>query len=532
VKLPVIEVSLAQLAAAAQHRGGREQRRADGAYFTDDDVAAWLAQRALTGWMSERHGEQWRQPTSAKQAELVLAALSSIRVLDPSVGAGSFLIAAWIELTRAVQSVRAWCEQEQFRVPVRAGRITPSQLIGIDCDAGALAACRASLEFVCGSSAVEALLIRSDARDALDGNGLGIQADLVLGNPPFVRERLADAPAGLVTARVPNRSAWIVERALDAAAPGACVSFVLPISTSCVSAFEPARELWNARCSHVTTTHFDCVPSSLFDGVVQRISVFEGRVRAADEDRETTPSAWLTSRYHRWRASERSGLLDRIEHVAVPSHSVGGSIAKIGSQLENDILERVFSHAPAHRLLERPCESNIERTIYYKRRWSYYLLFMNFVPAMWDADGAPREPSEFKRLSTVKAVDSSVMLALYSSTLFWWYFSVFTDNRNVNQRDLAAFGVPDVTDVVANRLADLADELMDSLRASSEIRTCHYRSVGTIRNTYFRQAHTRPVIDKIDRVLAQWYGLTREQLDFILGFEARFRRGVPQPNAV
>jgi hypothetical protein len=336
----------------------------------------------------------------------------------------------------------------------------------------------------------------------------------VLGNPPYVRATIEQAPANLATSGVPNRSAWIVERALRAAAPGARVAFVLPISTACTDAFAPARDSWDEHCERVYTSHFDTIPASLFDGVVQRLSLFEGR-------RGTAPARWWTSRYHRWTRDERPGLLATVRLVPLPKPRVGGSLAKVGTAVESRLLDRLFAHEPAGRWHAATREPGNQ--LFYKRRWSYFLLFTDFVPGIWNEDGSERAPSEFKTLDVVPELDSRVLLAAYSSTLFWWFFSVYTDNRNVNRRDLEAFPFPDLDEPVRARLAVLADQLMVALRACAEVRTCTYRSIGTIHNTYFRQGATRPVIDEIDRVLADAYGMDDEQLDFILGFERRFR---------
>jgi hypothetical protein len=201
---------------------------------------------------------------------------------------------------------------------------------------------------------------------------------------------------------------------------------------------------------------------------------------------------------------------------------VNGSIAKVGSPIERDLLDRIFQHPPAGRFHDRV--SRPANRIHYKRRWSYYLLFTDFVPGVWDADGTPRMPSELKSIDVVEALDAQVLLATYSSSLFWWYFSVFTDNRNVNVRDLAAFPLPDLDEPRKARLAQLGSELSQALHACAHVRTCTYRSVGTIRNTYFQQSATRPVIDRIDRELADAYGMSTPQLEFVLGFERRFRR--------
>ena len=513
------EAAISDLAAAAQARGGRSGRRVDGAYFTDADVAAHLARRAIGAVLLEACGVAPRTvdevlARGGDLASLVLEAaahhasahvdvvdrLAGLVVFDPTCGAGSFLHAAWAVLV-------------DYDAALGAGVVSPTQLRGVDCDADAVRACQLSLRLATRGHDGEPSIVVGDAEAA----GVAEAADVVLGNPPFVRASAQQRHADLSTRTVPNRSAWIVERAVEAARPGARIAFVLPISTACTDAFAPARAAWDVACDTVLTSHFDTIPSSLFERVVQRLSIFEGRRRTSRWD----SCNWYTTRYHRWQRPERAGLLERVRHVPLPPHSVGGSIAKVGEPVEAGLLARLFSHAPAARLIVP--EATAPARIRYKRRWSYFLLFTDFVPRMWDADGAEREPSELKALGVVSELDARVLLSVYSSTLFWWYFSVYTDNRNVNRRDLAAFPVPDFDHATRMRLAELSVELMAALHACAEVRECTYASIGTIRNTYFRQGATRAVLDRIDEALAPAYGMSADELEFVLGFERRFR---------
>jgi predicted RNA methylase len=513
--------AIEQLAQVAQERGGTTGRRGDGAFFTDHDVARHLARRALVATLLEAAGRVDVDELLAHGADLhetlrdvardldasarMAARLTSLVVLDPTCGAGAFLLAAWEELAVAAQ--------------VLGASVSPAQLHGVDLDPDAVAACRATLELA-GAGATSGDMPSISLGDA-ESSGSLPAADLVLGNPPFVRATADARHVDLCTERVPNRSAWIVERAIGAARPGARIAFVLPISTSCTDAFQPARRYWSDACSSVHVTHFDTIPASLFTGVVQRVSFFEGRVRTRDD---ASPSSWWTSRYHRWLREERGALLNRVQHVPLPAHDVGGSIAKVGTELESRLLDRIFAHPPAGRHFTNGRGSSAApNRVLYKRRWSYFLLFTDFVPAIWNEDGSERPPTELKAIDVDPALDARVLLAVFSSTLFWWYFSVFTDNRNVNRRDLAAFPLPDLDDARAAALAALGAELMEELRACAEVRTCTYRSIGTIHNTYFRQGATRPVLDRIDRELAAAYGMSDEQLEFVLGFERRFR---------
>ena len=52
----------------------------------------------------------------------------------------------------------------------------------------------------------------------------------------------------------------------------------------------------------------------------------------------------------------------------------------------------------------------------------------------------------------------------------------------------------------------------------------HYPSGKIIYKEYY-PSEAKPIIDEIDRVLAQHYGLTDEELDFIINYDIKYRMG-------
>ena len=75
------------------------------------------------------------------------------------------------------------------------------------------------------------------------------------------------------------------------------------------------------------------------------------------------------------------------------------------------------------------------------------------------------------------------------------------------------------------RWAKITQELMDYIQANSEILTINYRTMWNLRiqSTYPRPS--KAIIDKIDRVLAQHYGFTDEELDLIINYDIKYRMG-------
>ncbi len=67
---------------------------------------------------------------------------------------------------------------------------------------------------------------------------------------------------------------------------------------------------------------------------------------------------------------------------------------------------------------------------------------------------------------------------------------------------------------------------MQSYADNLEWRTCNYvGSIGECQVPFYRQGASKPTIDETDRVLAKHYGLTDEELDFIINYDIKYRMG-------
>ena len=66
---------------------------------------------------------------------------------------------------------------------------------------------------------------------------------------------------------------------------------------------------------------------------------------------------------------------------------------------------------------------------------------------------------------------------------------------------------------------------MDSLQANSSMMTRQQRQTGRTETQSFVVKESKPIIDKIDHVLAEHYGFTDEELDFIINYDIKYRMG-------
>jgi hypothetical protein len=52
-----------------------------------------------------------------------------------------------------------------------------------------------------------------------------------------------------------------------------------------------------------------------------------------------------------------------------------------------------------------------------------------------------------------------------------------------------------------------------------------YKQTGNVIYEEFYPRLSKPIIDEIDRVLAQHYGFSPEELDFIINYDIKYRMG-------
>jgi hypothetical protein len=66
---------------------------------------------------------------------------------------------------------------------------------------------------------------------------------------------------------------------------------------------------------------------------------------------------------------------------------------------------------------------------------------------------------------------------------------------------------------------------MADMQANSKRLSAVYSATGRVEYDQFYPRYSKPIIDEIDRVLAQHYGFTAEELDFIINYDIKYRLG-------
>ena len=351
--------------------------------------------------------------------------------------------------------------------------------------------------------------------------------DVVIGNPPYVESKnISDYKVqGYETERCGDLYAYTLDRAVSISSSPSYLGYIVPLSCFSTDRFTPVQQLYLSRASHLFISHWsgDAHPSTLFEGVNKRVQIMLARHHGKYSDTKV-----YSSRYLKWYSDERPSLF-ALFPVYQPVSPVSetsffaSSIPKLSSHLELKIIEKLQD---CKRNVGTLISSTGNHQLYYTRKVSFFLQFLDFVPDVRDESGEPRSPSELKILNFDNERLRDLVLGCLSSSLFYWYNVVNSDCRNLNKREIVSFPVPDTVPTTTHRaLSRLLPTLMQSYQDNSNLRTVTYKGKGNITVQYFNFRPSKPILDEIDSVLAEHYSFTNEELDFIINYDIKYRMG-------
>jgi hypothetical protein len=348
--------------------------------------------------------------------------------------------------------------------------------------------------------------------------------DVVIGNPPYVEinsEHVKYGVVGFQTIDCGDLYALVMERTLHLTKDTSYIGLIVPVSLPSVDGFSSLRRVTASLSKAIWVSHYAERPAKLFEGVEKRLTISISKKGSCE-----TPKFW-TTRYNRWVSEERPYLFSTLGYVIRPDekiHLVGDSWPKVSSDLESKILEKLQEPPLALSMLKTSEFQN-----YYTRKLRYFIQFFDFVPEIRDEKNRLIEPSELKSLFFRNDDDRAAALAALNSTIFFWFFNVFSDVRNVNRREILCFplSLAQLDPRSRRALTSLGRVLMADFIENAEVLTATYKKLKkTLHIQSFQPRQSKQVIDQIDAALGAHYSLSEQELDFIINFDIKYRMGI------
>jgi len=327
--------------------------------------------------------------------------------------------------------------------------------------------------------------------------------DAIIGNPPYVE--LSDLNGaysirGMTLAGTGNLYSVFMERFTSLLCHEGRVGIIVPISSVSTPRMSPLMDLATNVYSPLFLSNFAVRPGKLFMGADMNLTITVGQKAGA------AGGALFTTEYNRWATDCRPFLFPTLAYHRGALDRQSGCIPKIGSATQAEIMRQINAHPKLGTLRAEHSGD----TVYYHSGGRY---FRKCIPAQLS--------NEYKELTVQRGLGKA-MIGTLSSSLYYLYWICTSDCYHVTKRDVDCFPIP-ATLKNNVELNQLADELVEDLWRNAKTRR-RARADGTVQEeTNFYVAKSKAIIDRIDRLLAKHYGLSDEQLDFIVSYDAKYR---------
>ena len=339
--------------------------------------------------------------------------------------------------------------------------------------------------------------------------------DVIIGNPPYVEYAKVKNQYKLenfTTILTGNIYAQVLENSFHLHNKSGYVGFIVPVSAVCTDRTKSLQEFLRNKYTRFISS-FDVFPQRLFTGAAQRLAILL----------LVPPNSRIlyTSRYHRWLQEERSSLMNSIAYSSneldLPTWT-----PRVYNRVDISILSKLNKNTPFGTYL-----STIEtHPIFVHRIINNFVKALDFEPFFQKSSGEVTHSDDYKTYY-INPKFMSLAISVLNSNIFYWYWRIHGDGFHCGAKDIAKFPIT-INNIPLNAIQELntlCKQLMDDLNNNSSVRTRDQKTTGTIRLQTFFVGKSKPIIDEIDRVLAQHYGFSDEELDYIINYDIKYRMG-------
>ena len=337
--------------------------------------------------------------------------------------------------------------------------------------------------------------------------------DVIIGNPPYLETREVPYSTRHFTCEDSRAiHALCMERSVALCVGDGCVSMIVPLAlvstqrmTSLQHLLERGRNCWYS--------NFSWRPGKLFDTVNRALTIF---VSIGQKDGSRTYS----TAYLKWNSDSRDYLVPRVTYAECPRDRISFWVPKLGEQVEQSILRKYISIRK--KMEEFTGQSN--NLVYYRTDGGlYWKVFTDFAP-MFYINGVPGSSSREVSFALASEKHLKAAIAILSSDMYWWWYTVTSNLRHLNPSDWKNFPVPEsaMDDL---EIQKLGTEYIADLQRNSVMLVRNQKSTGRTETQSFKIQKSKPIIDEIDKALAPHYGFTDEELDFIINYDIKYRMG-------
>lgn len=294
------------------------------------------------------------------------------------------------------------------------------------------------------------------------------------------------------------------------------------------------REFIHRNFSEAKYYNFDDRPGKIFSGIEDCQSTIVMTKKGTGVDKITT------SKYHRWYTKDRPKVFKNLQTSDWYITDSKEIVPKIGTNIEKAILNKLDQKSKG-----KTVKNFVEDTgakIWYHNAPRYWIHAHpeNYLPSVeyyenYETNTDTGEvvlnnlkerqiSSHYKPLIFAKESFDGI-LGLLNSSLFYWWFIVWSDGRDLLADHIHSFPI-DIENFPNNfkeKLKLLVNDLMENYDKTSNIKI-NVKSGGyAIKIKEIIPSKSKDIIDQIDEIVADYFGFTEDERKFIKEFDIEFR---------
>ncbi len=352
--------------------------------------------------------------------------------------------------------------------------------------------------------------------------------DVIIGNPPYIEYSKIRAMYQIPeyeSESCGNLYAAVTGRALALSkAQKSFIGLVVPLSICGSERFSRLRAKLRASTAHLWLANFEIFPCRLFDSAFQRLSILLAlRDTASDQTLHVT-------RIQRWYASERPHLMSLLHYTRVRQSEQALVFPKFASSLHEDVIQKIVEQAQGHTLADVLSSRPTPYFVFYQEATNYWVKATCYVP-YYKKNGTIQTPPHSRTLYVSERPLALTIMAIINSSLFYTWFATYSDGFHLAHSLVKNFPLlPQLCqDEQLQRLAQLleCDIHQHAQRSTRNTRVNKdmNKIIHSIELEEYHLGRSKPLLDQIDTVLARYYHLNAQELDFIMNYDVKYRMG-------
>ena len=285
------------------------------------------------------------------------------------------------------------------------------------------------------------------------------------------------------------------------------LAFIIPMSFTSSDSMSSLHKIFLKNCESLFISSYFDRPKKVFDSAEQPVTIL-----IALKNNIKTKNLNTTKVIKRYSNESIESIIRNLNFVNSLKHVKYGRIAKVGEEIELSILSKLDSIETKFKNLITD-KKNKSKLFYRTSGGRYYKLITNFTT----------ESTKENYFNIDVNYQSNILCGIFSSNLYFWFYHIYSNCRDLKASELLMFPIPysKFDHESLQKINHLYNDYLKDIEKNSYLKNVTYKNVKSYVEYYPR--YSKKIIDKIDLAIQKAYGLTNNEIDFIINYDLKYR---------